>query len=299
MGPSQEPALTKVDGEDPAGFRCIVRGIVGAEGPLTTHDGRIFIVAPSQGEVLRIHDDGRSEVFANTGGKPAGLQLHRDGDIWVADMVKGILRITPQGTVIPEVSTFEGEAIRGCNDLIFDAHGNLYFTAPAGSNGAPGGAVGEVFFRSIEGEVKRLGAGFAFPNGIAIDATDTLLVFAETFTHKLLAFDLKSPGDPLPVRTWATLPHTDEKAGGDGMDFDAAGNLVATAYSRGTLEIYDGSGSHLRTISLPFKRCSNVHFFNDNSGRLLITEHENNAVWIYDYGTPGQPQFGWELYSDR
>ena len=277
------------------GFHCLVRGIDGAEGPLTTRDNRIFMVAPGRGEVLRIHEDGRSEVFANTGGKPAGLQLHRNGEIWVADMAKGILKITPDGGVIPVVSRFDGEPIRGCNDLIFDSLGNLYFTAPAGSNGSPGGAVGEVFFHSAAGETMRLGAGFAFPNGIAVDQKDGLLVFAETSTHKLLAWDLRGPGQATGFRTWATLPHADEKAGGDGMDFDANGHLVATAYSRGTLEVYAGSGNHLKTIPLPFKRCSNVHFFNDGSGRLLITEHETHALWSHDYGVPGQPQFGWGL----
>jgi gluconolactonase len=278
-----------------AGFDCLVRGIPGAEGPLTTTDHRIYMVSPSRGEVLRIHQDGRSEIFANTSGKPAGLQLHCNGDIWVADMIQGILKVTPDGTVTPVVSHYEGKPIRGCNDLVFDSSGNLYFTAPAGSNGAPGGAVGEVFFHSAQGETTKLGGGFAFPNGIAIDASNSLLVFSETYTHKLLAWDLREPGKTANLRTWATLPNEGEKAGGDGMDFDAKGNLIATAYSRGTLEVYDGSGSHLKTIPLPFERCSNVHFFNNSSGHLLITEHENNALWIYDYGTPGQTQFGWRL----
>ena len=280
---------------DFADFHCLARGLDGAEGPLTTPDHRIFMVSPSRGEVLRIHQNGHSEVFANTGGKPAGLQLHRNQDIWVADMTKGILRITPEGTVVPVVTHFEGAPIRGCNDLIFDSFGNLYFTAPAGSNGSPGGAVGEVFFLSVQGETKRLGAGFAFPNGIAVDAKNTLLVFAETFTHKLLALDLQEPGQATDLKTWAILPHVDEKAGGDGMDFDCKGRLICTAYTRGTLEIFDASGKHLKTITLPFKRCSNVHFFNDDSGRLLITEHDSHALWIHDYGTPGQPQFGWGL----
>lgn len=253
------------------------------------------MVSPSRGEILRIHEDGRSEVFANTSGKPAGLQLHQNGDIWVADMVKGILKVTPDGNVVSLISHFEGKPIRGCNDLIFDSLGNLYFTAPAGSNGSPGGAVGEVFCHSAEGETSLIGSGFAFPNGISINATNDLLVFTETSTHKILAWDLSGPGQAFNFRTWAVLPHTDEKAGGDGMDFDANGHLIATAYSRGTLEIYDGSGQHVKSIALPFKRCSNVHFFNDDSGRLLITEHENQALWILNYGTSGQPQFGWTL----
>lgn len=273
-------------------FHCLARDLKGSEGPLTTRDNQIYMVAASLGQILRIEADGSHHVFA-TSPAPAGLQLHCDGDIWVADMKSGIRRISPDGVVHDEVTTFDGKPIRGCNDLAFDSRGNLYFTAPAGSNGKPGGAVGEVYFRSVNGEVRRLADGLAFPNGIAVGPNDDLLIVAETFTHKLLAFDLPEPGIAANFRTWAILPHEDEKAGGDGLDFAANGDLVATAYSRGSLEIYNCHGTHQRSISLPFKMVSNVHFFNDTSGRLLITEHTNHAIWIYDYGSTGQPQFGW------
>lgn len=275
-------------------FHCLLRDIQGAEGPLTTRSGDVFLVSPGRGEILRRQPDGMLSVFANTGGKPAGLQLHADGSIWVADMTKGILRVTPGGEVQPIITEFDGQPIRGCNDLIFDSKGNLYFTAPAGSSGKPDGAVGEVFFRSALGDVKRIGDGYAFPNGIAVHPGEELLLFAETFTHILWAADLSAPGEVQQWRPWATLPHNaEEKAGGDGMDFDADGNLVATNYSRGTLEVYDSKGTHLQSIALPFKKCSNVHFFPGQSTKLLVTEHENNALWVFDYGTPGHPQFGW------
>jgi len=275
-------------------FHCLLSNVKGAEGPLTTPAGDIFMVSLGQGEILRLNSAGKVSVHGCTGGKPAGLQLHADGSIWVADMVKGILKVTAKGEIEPVVTEFDGQPIRGCNDLVFDSKGNLYFTAPAGSSGEPGGAVGEVFFRSTSGEVKRIGDGYAFPNGITINPEEDLLIFAETFTHKLWAADLSAPGEIAQWQVWATLPHeADEKAGGDGMDFDASGNLVATNYSRGALEIYDSVGNHMRSIPLPFKLCSNVHFFPGNDTRLLVTEHENHALWVFDYGSSGHPQFGW------
>jgi len=275
-------------------FQCLLRDIKGAEGPLTTPAGDIFMVSPGHGEILRLRTNGERTVHANTGGKPAGLQLHADGSIWVSDMVKGILKVTPDGEVKPVVTEFEGQPIRGCNDLAFDSQGNLYFTAPAGSSGKPDGAVGEVFYRSLSGEVKRIGNGYAFPNGITINPAENLLIFAETFTHKLWAAELSAPGEVQKWRVWAALPHEpEEKAGGDGMDFDANGHLVATNYSRGALEIYDAAGKHLRSIPLPFKCCSNVHFFPGDDKRLLVTEHENHALWVFNYGCGGHPQFGW------
>jgi sugar lactone lactonase YvrE len=137
-----------------------------------------------------------------------------------------------------------------------------------------------------------LAEGFAFPNGIAVSKSDDLVIFAETFTHKLVGIHLDAPGSVTDVRTWAVLPEGGI-AGGDGMDFDAGGNLVATNCSNGTLEIYDAEARHLESIELPFSKCSNVHFFPDGTGRMLITEHENGALWSFDFGREGQMQYGW------
>lgn len=274
-------------------FTRLASDIPGAEGPLVTRDGGIFFVAPGPGEIRELLADGIQRVHANTGGTPAGLQLDRNGDIWVADMKRGVLRVTPDGTVHDEVTEYAGKPIRGCNDLIFDSFGNLYITAPAGSNGKPDGNVGEIFFRSTTGEVRQLDSGFAFPNGIAVSADCKLLVFAETLTRKLIAYDLAEPGIVSNRRTWVTLPGEGASLGGDGMDFDAAGNLVSTNYSPGTLEVFDRDARPVRTITLPFKKCSNVHFLNDGSGRLLVTEHENFALWSFPYGSAGQEQYGW------
>lgn len=273
-------------------FHKIATEIPGAEGPLVTRDGRIFLVSPPQGLILEISGEGEKREHARIDGKPAGLQLDRNGDIWVSDMERGILRVCEDGSVVAEVAEFEGAPIRGCNDLAFDSQGNLYFTAPAGSNGKPGGAVGEVYCRTAEGDVRRLAGGFAFPNGIAVSKADDLVIFAETCTHKLVGIHLGAPGSVTDVQTWAVLPEGGI-AGGDGMDFDAGGNLVATNYSKGTLEIYDAGSQHLESIELPFKNCSNVHFFQDGTGRLLITEHENGALWSFDFGREGQVQYGW------
>lgn len=92
------------------------------------------MVAPNDGRVLEVIRDGTVLELANTGGIPAGLQLDRDGSLLVADMKLGILRVTMDGVVEDFVREFEGNPIRGCNDLAFDTAGDLYFTAPAGSS---------------------------------------------------------------------------------------------------------------------------------------------------------------------
>jgi gluconolactonase len=272
------------------GFACLVRDIPGAEGPCTTWDGRIFMVAPKQGLVLQVLADGTTTPVANTGGIPAGLQLDRDGTLLVADMKLGILRVSPTGEVEKVVTEFEGAPIRGCNDLAFDSVGNLYFTAPAGSSLAA--RVGELFCFTNTGTLHRLDHGFAFCNGIAVSEQDGWLYVAETWTKRIYCYKIDEPGRISHKRIFATLPggHT---GGPDGIDFDSAGNLLCTNWGGGTLEVVSPDGRIRRRVELPFDKPSNVHFAGPDSTHLLITEHSTPGLWSMDFGTSGQCQYGW------
>jgi gluconolactonase len=264
--------------------------IPGSEGPLVTPNGRIFVVAPSVGAILEIAPGGRKTVLAQTGGAPAGLQLHRDGSLWVADMKRGILRVTLDGAVSEEVTAFEGQRLRGCNDCSFDSEGHLYFTAPAGSSATK--PFGELFCRLNSGEVIRLDAGFAFCNGLAISTDDRLLIVAETFTKKLHGYRLDGPGKVREKFLFATLPDV-SSVGPDGIDFDERGRLLVTHYGAARLEVYASDGAREFGFPLPFDKPSNVHFAGPGSRRLLITEHTHHGVWETEWDCAGQTQFGW------
>ncbi len=274
----------------PIECRLLASGVPGAEGPLTDKTGRLWFVAPSVGEIRFLEENGSQAVLANSGGVPAGLHRNASGELWVADMRRGILRLDSNGTLHPEVVEFEGAPIRGCNDLCFDHAGNLYFTAPAGSSAA--NPVGEVFCRLATGEVRRLAEGFAFCNGIAVSADGRRLFVAETFTRSIQLFELEAPGVPGPRSCFAVLPGS-HPTGPDGMDFDAAGNLISTNYGEGSLDVFAPDGSLVRRIFLPFKRVSNLHFRASGSTEVIVTEQESNSLWSFDYGAAGQAQPGW------
>jgi gluconolactonase len=259
-----------------ASFELVAKGIAGAEGPVLDRRGRLFCVEPPTGKVLEIRDDGTLREHANTGGVPAGLQTDSCDDIWVADMKRGILRIDRDGRVHDVVRDFDDRPIRGCNDLSFDSHGNLYFTAPAGSGDQA--RVGEVFCRLLGGEVIRIDAGFAFCNGIAVAAGDAMLIVAETFTKMLWAYDLLSPGHAHNKRPFAKL-RGDHRGGPDGIDFDCEGNLLAANWGGSMIEVFDRNGEPLEQMRTPFDQPSNLHFGGADGRTLWVTEHTNNAVW--------------------
>jgi gluconolactonase len=270
-------------------FRCLLKNIKGSEGPCTTADGRIFMVHPPAGEVLEIVAE-TARVVANTGGKPAGLQLAPDGRIWISDMSLGILSTDFEGNLRDEVREFEGAPIRGCNDLYFDSKGALYFTAPAGSNATT--PEGELFVRRPDGTVHRIDNDYRFCNGLAVSADDRQLIVAETFTKQLHSYEISPDGEIGNRKIWATLPG-DHRVGPDGIDFDEDGNLIATNYGAGELDVFDPSGTLLKRIALPFDKPSNIHFLGPDSTELLVTEHAEQGLWVFDYGSRGQRQYGW------
>ena len=256
---------------------------MGAEGPIVTRDGRIFMVASATGSILEVFlAQSIAREFVNTGGIPAGLQVDENNDLWLADMKLGILRISLDGIIFPEITQWENKPIRGCNDLSINQEGDLYFTAPAGSD--LDHPEGEIFCRSRNRTVSRLDGGFAFCNGIAISPDGTHIIVAETSTKRLWSYDIPQPGVALRKKLWATLLG-DHVGGPDGIDFDRSGRLVAANWGEGHLEIFSPLGDLIQRIPVPFDHPSNLHFLNPSGDQcqILITEHTSNGLWIADY----------------
>lgn len=247
-------------------------------------------MAPHSGSILEILRGGEKKTLVQYDGIPAGLQLHCDGSIWVADMKLGILHVTLDGRRTHVVGTFEGQPLRGCNDCSFDSEGNLYFTAPAGSSRQH--RVGEVYCLLASGEVRRLDSGYAFSNGLAVSASDRLLIVAETFTRKLFGYRLAAPGVVSEKFLFATLPG-DRPGGPDGIDFDEKGRLIVTNFGEGTLDVFSPDGVLETRLVLPFAHPSNIHFAGQGSRTLLVTEHSHHGLWKIAWDCGGQLQFGW------
>src|SRR2546421_4152407 len=68
------------------------------EGVAVAPDGRIY-AGVEGGRIFRLQPDGtRPEVFADTRGRPLGLDFDRDGNLVVADAYQGLLSIARDGS---------------------------------------------------------------------------------------------------------------------------------------------------------------------------------------------------------
>ncbi|HXQ72617.1 MAG TPA: hypothetical protein VN844_19125, partial [Pyrinomonadaceae bacterium] len=82
-------------------------------------DGRIVQLAP---------DGTQPRVFANTQGRPLGLVFDREGNLIVADALRGLLSINKAGDVKLLADEADGVKFSCLNDLDVAADGTIYFT---------------------------------------------------------------------------------------------------------------------------------------------------------------------------
>lgn len=91
-------------------------------------DGRIYS-GTDDGRIMRLQPDGsHAEVFANTGGRPLGLVFDHAGHLIVADALRGLLSIAPNGSVASLSTAADGVPFRCANDVDVALDGTIYFT---------------------------------------------------------------------------------------------------------------------------------------------------------------------------
>jgi len=157
--------------------------------------------------------DGHSEV---TGHGPAGLGWSID---WLPDgrlLVTGqeLLRQEPDGSMVRHVDL--GGLADGWNEIVVDGRGNIYlnsirFQFLAGA--AP--TSGIIALVTPDGTTRQVTGDLAFPNGMVITPDNKTLIISESFTGRLIAFDIEADGSLSNRRVWA------ESLAPDGICIDA------------------------------------------------------------------------------
>jgi sugar lactone lactonase YvrE len=111
-----------------AGMQRLDTGGFAPEDIALDAQGRIYC-GLADGRIVRLQPDGtRPESFSNTHGRPLGLIFDRTGSLIVADAIKGLLSIGPDGKVA--ILSVEANAVpfRCANDVDVAADGTIYFS---------------------------------------------------------------------------------------------------------------------------------------------------------------------------
>ncbi len=158
-----------------------------------TEDGRIF----------RFQADGpRPEVFANTGGRPLGLIFDRDGNLIVADAVKGLLSIDREGKIALLSTQADGVPFRCANDLDVAEDGTIYFTDSSYKypltelkadilEHQPNGRL--LAFDPLTKQTRVILRDLYFPNGVAVSPDQSFVLVCETGSYRVRRVWISGP----------------------------------------------------------------------------------------------------------
>jgi sugar lactone lactonase YvrE len=146
------------------------------------------------GRIVRISPEGRTAVVGNTGGRPLGLAVAKDGRLLVCDSPRGLLAMdTDSGKFETLVEEVDSRHLQFCSNVTEMPDGTIYFTesTSAFTYAHFKGAVlearprGSLFRRDPDGTVLTVAPGLYFANGVTPTKDGSALVFAETMGRRL------------------------------------------------------------------------------------------------------------------
>jgi gluconolactonase len=246
------------------------------EAPVFDRAGVLHIVDIPNGRILRLTDEGGLETVAEYDGEPNGLKFHADGRLFVADYKNGLMICdTATGSVEPLIERPFGEGFKGLNDLVFDRHGNLFFT----DQGASGlqDPTGRLFCLTADGTLRLLLGNIPSPNGVAISPDGRTLYLAVTRGNAIWRTPLSPNGSIGKVGIFVQL--SGSLGGPDGIAVDAAGNLVVAHIGLGVVWLFSRLGEPLLRIdSAAGLLTSNIAYGGPNGRTLYITESETGSI---------------------
>lgn len=153
------------------------------------------------GHIVRLNPDGTGPtVFADTAGRPLGIDFDANGNLIVADAFRGLLSVAPSGAVTVLTDEVDGTPILYADDVDVAANGVVYFSDASTRFGAKasGGTYEASLLDIVEhSKTGRLLAydpttrrtsivakGFAFANGVAVSPDQRFVVLNETAEYR-------------------------------------------------------------------------------------------------------------------
>jgi len=261
------------------------------EGPSFDKDGNLWVVDIPFGRIFAISPKGDWTLAAAYDGNPNGLKIHKDGQIYIADYMNGIMRLDPTtGKVEGHRTRIRTEPFRGCNDLHFASNGDLYFTDQGQSDlQRPDG---RVFRLTPDDRLECLIDCGISPNGLVLDLKEHLLFVG--MTRACQVWHIPLPPDGGPYYKIGVFQNLSGGPGGpDGMALDADGNLYVCHVGLGVIWVFSPIGVPLYRInSCRGRKMTNIAFGGPDNRSLFITESDSGTILRAE-----MPHAGRTMYS--
>jgi gluconolactonase len=202
-------------------FRMVAAGLAYPEGPVWRPDGSLLLCEVKGGTLSRLAPDGTKAVVAALGGSPNGAAIGPDGATYVCnsggfqwievgpvsitgdqppDFQGGsIQRVDAGGTVTTLYTEFQDatgatHSLRGPDDLVFDPSGGFWFSDWGKSRPRERDITGVYYAQPDGSSIREVLFPLNAPNGVALSPDFSRLYVAETYTRRVLYFELSGPG---------------------------------------------------------------------------------------------------------
>ena len=205
-------------------MEMIASGLRFPEGPVAMPDGSIILTEIESGRITRIASNGSKSTVAETGGGPNGLALGPDGKLYCCNnggfqwqdendflVPHGIAKDYSGGSIqridieTGKVETLYksgdfGCILRGPNDIVFDEHGGFWFTdhGKIDYEKRVHDVVGIFYAKADGSHLEEVIFPSNNPNGIGLSPDGKTLYAAETYTCRLMKFNITEPGKVAP-----------------------------------------------------------------------------------------------------
>ncbi|WP_235535715.1 SMP-30/gluconolactonase/LRE family protein [Sphingopyxis sp. Root1497] len=294
----------------------ICDGLGFPEGPVALADGSVLLMEIEHGTVSRVSPDGRRSIVKEVGGGPNGAAIGPDGALYICNnggmafaLVDG-LKI-PQGpsadhthgwvqrldldsgelTVV--VESAGGQPLIAPNDLVFDKSGGFWFTDHGSrtEHGMRFGALCYMPSRAGGCDAIRVRDGLMSPNGVGLSPDGLTLYVADTWTGRLLSFEVAGPGrvaEPPPFHPGnivATLPGFQLL---DSLAVEADGHVCVGTLVNGGITIFSPSGD-TEHVALPDMLVTNLCFGGPDMQDVWLTCSGSGTLRKARWSRPGLP----------
>jgi sugar lactone lactonase YvrE len=162
-------------------------------------EGRIY-TGTADGWIVRVEPDGSVTKCAKTGGRPLGIALDAQGNLIVADGIKGLLSIGPDKTVTTLVTQADGVELGFTDDVDVAQDGTVYFS-DASSKFGPGAYLYDMLEGRPHGRLLRYSPAtkqvevllkeLCFANGVALSQNEDFVLVNETYRYRVTRYWLK------------------------------------------------------------------------------------------------------------
>jgi gluconolactonase len=202
-------------------WELVGEGYQFTEGIAANAKGEVFYQDVTAAKTYKVGQGGRPVMLNLDSKKASGTSFAADGKRYT--VTQGTRQVLSYDE--DEKSTVIADSIPG-NDLVVARNGNIYITAPEGSERA-----GKLILLRPGGAKQVVDAGLKFPNGNTLSPDQTQLYATESASHWVWIYRIKPDGTLTYKQRygWLHSPDTEENAWSDGLKCDTAGRVfVAT-----------------------------------------------------------------------